>query len=128
GRSGLWKTTDGGDTWKELTFNPGIPDKPLGKIGVDVSPANPRRIYASIEAPDSSGGIFRSDNGGDTWDRMNTDPRFWVRNWYYSAVTADPHDKNTVYVMNLTVYRSVDGGKSFNPIRVPHGDTHILWI
>jgi photosystem II stability/assembly factor-like uncharacterized protein len=128
GRSGIWKTTDGGDTWTELTFNPGIPRKPLGKIGVDVSPANPRRIYASIEAPDSSGGIFRSDDAGASWARMNTDPTFWVRAWYYSAVTADPLDENTVYVMNLTVHRSIDGGKSFTPIRVPHGDTHILWI
>ncbi|MDZ7630805.1 MAG: hypothetical protein U5K74_05445 [Gemmatimonadaceae bacterium] len=85
GRSGIWKTVDGGDTWTELTFRPGIPARPLGKIGLDVSPANPRRIYASIEAPDSSGGIFRSDDGGDTWDRTTTDPRFWVRYWYYTA-------------------------------------------
>lgn len=128
GRSGIWKTSDGGETWTELTFNPGIPRKPLGKIGLDVSPANPRRIYASIESPDSSGGIFRSDDAGASWQRMNTDPTFWVRAWYYSAVTADPVDENTVYVMNLTVHRSVDGGKTFSAIRVPHGDTHILWI
>jgi photosystem II stability/assembly factor-like uncharacterized protein len=128
GRSGLWKTVDGGDTWRELTFNEGIPRRPLGKIGVDVSPANPRRVYASIEAPDSAGGIFRSDDAGETWQRMNTDPRFWVRAWYYSAVTADPKDENTVYVMNLQVMRSIDGGRTFSVVRVPHGDTHILWI
>ncbi len=128
GRSGIWKTLDGGDTWTELTFRPGIPAKPLGKIGIDVSPANPRRVYASIEAPDSAGGIFRSDDAGETWDRMNTDPRFWVRSWYYSQVTADPLNENTLYVMNLTVYRSIDGGKSFAPVRVPHGDTHAMWI
>ncbi len=128
GRSGLWKTADGGDTWTELTFNEGIPRTPLGKIGVDVSPANPRRVYASIEAPDSSGGIFRSDDAGKSWQRMNTDPRFWVRAWYYSAVTADPVDENTVYVMNLQVMRSVDGGRTFSVVRVPHGDTHIMWI
>ncbi|MGQ0648770.1 MAG: WD40/YVTN/BNR-like repeat-containing protein [Gemmatimonadaceae bacterium] len=128
GRSGIWKTTDGGDTWTEITFNEGIPRKPLGKIGLDVSPANPRRIYASIEAPDSSGGIFRSDDAGATWQRMNTDARFWVRAWYYSAVTADPLDENTVYVMNLQVMRSIDGGKTFTTIRVPHGDTHAMWI
>lgn len=128
GRSGIWKSTDGGDTWQEITFNQGIPRKPLGKIGIDVSPANPRRIYASIEAPDSSGGIFRSDDAGTTWQRMNTDPRFWVRAWYYSAVTADPLDENTVYVMNLQVMRSIDGGKTFSVVRVPHGDTHIMWI
>ena len=76
GRSGLWKSTDGGDTWKEITFNPGIPTKPFGKIGVAISPANPRRVYASIEAPDSSGGIFRSDDGGDTWQRTSGDQKW----------------------------------------------------
>ena len=128
GRSGIWKTVDGGDTWTELTFRPGIPSRPLGKIGIDLSPSNPRRIYASIEAPDSSGGIFRSDDAGESWRRMNTDSRFWVRSWYYSQVAADPTDENTVYVMNLTVYKSIDGGKSFTPVRVPHGDTHAMWI
>ena len=128
GRSGLWKTTDGGDTWKEVTFNPGIPAKPLGKIGVSISAANPRRVYASIEAPDSSGGIFRSDDGGDTWERTSGDQKWSVRAWYYSAVTADPSDENTVYVMNLQVWRSVDGGRTFSTVRVPHGDTHIMWV
>ncbi len=128
GRSGMWKSTDGGESWKELSFNPGIPARPLGKIGLDVSPANPRRIYASIEAPDSAGGIFRSDDGGDTWQRTTDDPTFHVRAWYYSAVTADPTDENTVYVMNLQVWRSVDGGKTFSRVRVPHGDTHIMWV
>ena len=128
GRSGIWKSSDGGETWRELTFNPGIPERPLGKIGLDVSPANPRRIFASIEAPDSSGGIFRSDDGGDSWARTSDDPKFHVRAWYYSAVTADPTDENTVYVMNLQVWRSVDGGKTFSVVRVPHGDTHIMWV
>jgi len=128
GRSGLWKTTDGGDTWREITFNPGIPRKPLGKIGVSISPANPSRVYASIEAPDSSGGIFRSDDGGATWELTSGDQRWAVRPWYYSAVTADPTDENTVYVMNLSVWRSVDGGRTFSRVRVPHGDTHIMWI
>jgi photosystem II stability/assembly factor-like uncharacterized protein len=128
GRSGLWKTTDGGDTWKEITFNPGIPKKPLGKIGISISPANSSRIYASIEAPDSLGGIFRSDDGGDTWSLTSGDQKWSVRPWYYSSITADPTDENTVYVMNLTVWRSVDGGKTFSSVRVPHGDTHIMWI
>jgi len=128
GRSGLWKTTDGGETWKEVTFNPGIPRKPIGKIGVAISPANPQRVYASIEAPDSSGGIFRSDDGGDTWQLTSGDQKWSVRAWYYSAVTADPLDENTVYVMNLQVWRSVDGGRTFSMVRVPHGDTHITWV
>src|SRR5207244_8186529 len=118
-------TIDGGDTWTELTFNPGIPDKPLGKIGVDVSPANPRRVYASIEAPDSSGGIFRSDDGGDSWQLVSGDQRWAVRPWYYSEVTADPTDENTVYAMNLQLWRSADRVKSWQTARVPHVDTHI---
>lgn len=128
GRSGLWKTTDGGDTWVELSKNPGLPRTPLGKIGIDVSRTNPQRLYASIEAPDSTGGLFRSDDAGASWERMNDDARLWVRNWYYSAVTADPVDENTVYVMNLTVLKSIDGGRTFKEMQVPHGDTHILWI
>jgi photosystem II stability/assembly factor-like uncharacterized protein len=128
GRSGLWKTNDGGETWKEITFNPGIPKKPLGKIGISISPARPNRIYASIEAPDSSGGIFRSDDGGESWDLTSGDQKWSVRPWYYSAVTADPTDENTVYVMNLQVWRSVDGGRTFSMVRVPHGDTHIMWV
>ena len=90
GRSGIWKSTDGGDTWKEITKAAGIPRTPLGKIGIDVSRANPQRLYASIEAPDSTGGFFRSDDAGATWERMNDDARMWVRNWYYATVTADP--------------------------------------
>ncbi len=128
GKSGIWKTTDGGDTWTELTRAPGIPRRPLGKIGLDVSRANPNRIYANIEAPDSSGGFFRSDDAGATWARMNDDPRMWVRSWYYSAVTADPADENTVYVMNLSVLKSIDGGKTFEELDAPHGDQHLLWI
>lgn len=128
GKSGLWKTTDGGDTWTEISKAPGLPRSVLGKIGIDVSRANPRRLYASVEAPDSTGGLFRSDDAGASWERMNDDARLWVRNWYYSTVTADPKDENTVYVMNLTILKSIDGGKTFKEIDVQHGDTHILWI
>ncbi|MEO7997731.1 MAG: glycosyl hydrolase, partial [Gemmatimonadaceae bacterium] len=128
GRSGLWKSSDAGDTWTEITMNPGMPKGPIGKIGVAVSPANPRRIYASIEAKDTLGGIFRSDNGGDTWTRTNGQQQFQVRPWYYSAVTADPSNENTLWVMNLQVWKSIDGGKTFTQTRVPHGDTHVMWV
>lgn len=130
GRTGLWKTTDGGDTWKELSFNPGIPRNPLGRIGITVSPANPRRLYATIESPpeDSTGGIFTSDDAGATWTRTSGDQKWMVRPWYYSVVTADPSDESTMYVMNLSTWRSTDGGRSFSRIRLPHGDTHALWI
>jgi photosystem II stability/assembly factor-like uncharacterized protein len=130
GRSGLWKSLDGGDTWSELTFNTGMPDSPVGRIGVSVSPANPRRVYAVIECPpeDSTGGVYRSDDAGRTWQRVNSDQKFMVRPWYYSVITADPGDEHAVYVMNLSTWRSVDDGKTFTELRVPHGDTHVLWI
>jgi len=128
GRSGLWKSVDGGDSWTELTMNPGMPKGPIGKIGVAVSPANPRRIYASVEARDTLGGIFRSDDAGETWSRTNGQQQFQVRPWYYSAVTADPSNENTVWVMNLQVWKSIDGGRTFTRNRVPHGDTHIMWV
>jgi photosystem II stability/assembly factor-like uncharacterized protein len=132
GRSGLWKSTDGGDTWTDISANPGMPATALGRIGVAVSPANARRVYASVEAPDSAGvprgGIFRSDDAGATWERVNGDQRWQVRAWYYSTVTADPQDENTVYVNNLSTWRSVDGGRTWTKLAVPHGDTHLLWI
>ncbi len=128
GRSGLWKSTDGGDTWTELTFNPGMPKGLIGKIGVSVSPANGQRVYANIEAQDSLGGVFRSDNGGATWTRTNSEQKFVVRPFYYMSITADPVNENTVYIMNLQVSRSIDGGRTFTTVRVPHGDTHIMWV
>lgn len=128
GRSGLWKSTDGGDSWTELTFNPGMPRGLIGKIGVSVSPANSQRVYANIEAQDSLGGVFRSDDGGDHWTRTSGDQRFVVRPYYYTKVTADPKNENTLYLMNLSVHRSIDGGSTFSTIRVPHGDTHIMWV
>src|SRR5438067_2378151 len=130
GRSGLWKSRDGGDTWTDITASRGLPSRPLGRIGIAASPAHPSRLWASVEAPaaDSSGGIFRSDDGGASWERVNAEQKFMVRPWYFSSVAADPTDENTVYVLNLGTWRSVDGGKSFSRIRVPHGDCHILWI
>ena len=128
GRSGLWKSTDGGDSWKELTFNPGLPKGAVGKIGVAVSPANSRRVFANVEAKDSLGGIFRSDDAGATWERVNGEQTFVVRPFYYTSVTADPSNENTLYVMNLQVHRSIDGGRTFTTVRVPHGDTHQMWV
>ena len=132
GQSGLWKSTDAGDHWTDISAHPGLPRTALGRIGVAVSPANPRRVYASVEAPDSAGvprgGIFRSDDAGATWERANGDQRWQVRAWYYSTVTADPRDENTLYVNNLGTWRSVDAGRTWTRITVPHGDTHQLWI
>src|SRR3990170_47795 len=124
--SGVFNSVDGGRTWKELTRNPGLPAGLLGNIGISVSPANPRRVYAIIEA--DSGGVFRSDDAGDTWDRVNSDRSLRQRAWYYSRIYADPQDENTVYASNVSFQRSRDGGGTWQPIRAPHGDSHDLWI
>jgi photosystem II stability/assembly factor-like uncharacterized protein len=132
GRSGLYRSLDGGDTWTDVSANPGLPRTPLGRIGVVISPANPRRIYASVEAPDSAGeargGIFRSDDAGATWTRVNGDWTWQIRAWYFSGITADPQDENTVYLQSLYNWRSVDGGEHWTRFRTPHDDNHILWI
>lgn len=128
GTSGLFKSIDGGDTWTEITKHPGLPAGAIGRIGIAVSPARPSRLWASVEAPDSTGGIFRSDDAGATWMRVNADQKFMVRPWYFSGVTADPADPNTVYVLNLGTWRSIDGGRTFSRIHAPHGDDHLLWI
>ena len=123
----IYRSTDGGEHWTELTHNPGLPQGTLGNIGLAVSPANPRRLWASIEA--DSGGIYRSDDAGARWTRVNDDRKLRQRAWYYSRIFADPKDSNTVYALNVGFYRSVDGGKTFKqPIAVPHGDNHDLWI
>ncbi|MDA7950497.1 MAG: hypothetical protein MPJ24_03330, partial [Pirellulaceae bacterium] len=124
--SGLWKSTDGGDTWKEITDNPGLPQGPIGIIGVTVSPVNSQRLWASIEAKE--GGIFRSDNGGESWERINEDRNLRQRAWYYSRIYAGPKNIDEVYVLNVGFWRSKDGGKTFSSQRTPHGDHHDLWI
>jgi photosystem II stability/assembly factor-like uncharacterized protein len=124
--SGLFKTTDGGKTWTELTKNPGLPPPLWGKIGVSVSGADSNRVYAIIEAAD--GGVFLSDDAGATWKRANDDRRLRQRAFYYTRIYADPQTKDTVYVLNTGIYRSTDAGKTIAAIRVPHGDNHDLWI
>ncbi len=124
--SGLFKSTDAGASWTELTRNTGLPAGIIGKVGITVSPAKPTRLWALIEA--DSGGVFRSDDAGATWTKMNTDRRLRQRAWYYTKIFADPKDSNTVYALNTGLYRSTDGGKTFRPIPVPHGDNHDLWI
>ncbi len=124
--SGIFKTTDGGRTWKELTRNPGLPAGIIGNIGLSVSPANPRRVFAIVEA--DSGGVFRSDDGGDTWIRTSGDRNLRQRAWYYSRIYADPQDENTVYASNVNFQRSRDGGRTWQPLRPPHGDSHDMWI
>ncbi len=124
--SGIWKSTDGGDTWTDITANQGLPKGPLGRIGVTVSPAYPQRVWALIEA--QQGGIYRSDDAGKTWSKQNGDNSIKQRAWYYSQVFADPKDENTVYAVNTAFFKSTDGGKTFSRIRNQHGDNHDMWI
>ncbi len=122
---GIWRTTDGGDNWKKLTE--GLPEGIVGKIGVAVSPVRPERVWALVESKDK-GGVYRSDDGGGKWTRVNSENKLRQRAWYYTRIYADTKSPDTVYALNTGFYRSTDGGKSFNPIRVPHGDNHDLWI
>jgi photosystem II stability/assembly factor-like uncharacterized protein len=122
--SGLYRSNDAGATWKRLEEH-GLPKGPYGRIGVAVA-ANSERVYALIEA--EAGGLYRSDDGGETWDRVNPSRTIQQRAWYYMHVTADPQDPNTVYFLNVDFYKSTDGGRTMNKIKVPHGDNHGLWI
>jgi photosystem II stability/assembly factor-like uncharacterized protein len=123
--SGLYKSTDGGDSWTEITRRPGLPNGIIGKIGVAVA-SDPNRIYAMVEAED--GGLFRSEDAGATWTRISEDRRLRQRAFYYSRIYADTKEKDTVYVLNTSFFKSTDGGKTFKVIRTPHGDNHDLWI
>ncbi|HUZ00115.1 MAG TPA: glycosyl hydrolase [Thermomicrobiaceae bacterium] len=123
---GIFKTTDGGDTWEEITRNEGLPSGLLGKIGIAASPARRDRVYAIVEAND--GAVFRSDDGGATWQRQSEQPGLRWRAWYYMHIYADPSDADTVWVMNGDCWKSIDGGKTFQSIPTPHGDNHDLWI
>ena len=122
--SGIWKSNDGGDTWKKLSD--GLPKSVMGKIGVAVSRANPKVVYAIIES--NEGGLYKSDNGGESWKLINDERVLRARSWYYMHIYADPSDENIVYVLNAPMMKSIDGGKTFTNIRVPHGDNHYLWI
>lgn len=124
---GLYKSTDGGDTWTELTKNPGMPEAPIGKIGISVSPVNSNRVFAQVEA--NEGGLFRSDDAGKTWERVNDERKLRQRAFYYSRVYADTQDEDVVYVLNVDFWKSTDGGKTFDiEIITPHGDHHDMWI
>ncbi|HEX6506953.1 MAG TPA: glycosyl hydrolase, partial [Chloroflexota bacterium] len=124
--SGIFRSTDGGDSWEELTYRPGLPSGVKGKIGLAVSAAGSGRIWALVEAED--GALFRSDDGGESWQRLNEDAELRKRAWYYTHVFADPRDADTVWVLNLQCWKSIDGGRTVVAIPTPHGDNHDLWI
>lgn len=123
--SGLYKSTDGGTTWKRLEGD-GLPDGIMGRIGVTVSGGDSNRVYALIES--KKGGIYRSEDGGDHWILVNNDDRYRQRAWYFTHIFADPKSADTLYVLNTGLFRSTDGGKTFALLPAPHGDHHGLWI
>ena len=126
--SSLWRSIDGGDTWKKLTAkdNDGLPDGAWGKVGVAASAAKPGRVFASIEA--KKGGLYVSEDRGEKWKYINDEHKIRERAWYYSWVYPDPKNAGTVYLPNVYMHKSTDGGKTFANLRVPHGDNHDLWI
>ena len=126
--SGLFRSADGGDTWTEISRNPGLPSGPLGKIGVTVSPACSGRVWALIETEAEHTGLYRSDDYGGTWALVSSNRDLMHRPWYYTHVFADPCHAETVYVANLQLWKSTDGGRNFTEIQTPHGDNHDLWI
>lgn len=126
--SGLFRSMDGGDSWEEITRAPGLPDGPIGKIGVSVSGARPGRVWALVEAVEEKTGLYRSDDYGKRWVLTSNNRDLMHRPWYYTHVFADPGHADTVYVTNLGMWKSTDGGSGFTEINTPHGDNHDLWI
>jgi photosystem II stability/assembly factor-like uncharacterized protein len=126
--SGLFRSTDGGDTWDEITRAPGLPDGLIGKVGVSVSPAKPGRVWALIETTGNKTGLYRTEDYGARWVMVSANRDLMHRPWYYTHVFADPVSAETVYVLNLQMWKSTDGGSGFREILTPHGDNHDLWI
>lgn len=124
--SALWKSTDGGESWKNISRNKGLPKDTIGIIGITVSASNPDRLYAIIES--RTGGVFTSDNAGETWTKTSDKSDVRQRSWYFSKLFCDPKNEHTLYICNVGFHRSRDGGKTFTELPTPHGDHHDLWI
>jgi photosystem II stability/assembly factor-like uncharacterized protein len=123
---GVYKTIDGGATWSHLTA--GLPRTLIGKVGVDLAPSNPKRVYAILEAPGTEAGVYRSDDAGATFQQVSSQAALIARPFYYTYIDVDPKDENTIYVNNLSFWKSTDGGKSWRSLPTPHGDNHGMWI
>lgn len=122
---GIFKSTDGGDTWNKLTG--GLPEM-IGKTGIAISDSNPERVYAIVEAEHKKGGLWRSDDAGSSWELINDHRALHTRAWYYIHMAADPLNENTIYVLSTALYKSIDAGKTWTVIDTPHGDHHDHWI
>jgi photosystem II stability/assembly factor-like uncharacterized protein len=123
--SGIFKSTDAGETWTEITRNPGMPKGLIGNIGLSASAAKPNLVWAIIE--NDSGGVYKSDDAGATWTKTNSERKLRQRAWYYTKIHADTKDPNAVWVNNVSFHKSTDGGKTFRAISAPHGDSHDFW-
>jgi len=123
---GIYKSTDGGETWTKLTT--GLPQKLIGKIDIEIARSNPQVVYAMVEAPGAEGGLYRSDDAGATWKNVNNSQRLRARPFYFHYVDVNPKNENEVWVNELAMHKSTDGGKTFTPVSVPHGDNHGLWF
>ncbi|MFN7552937.1 MAG: WD40/YVTN/BNR-like repeat-containing protein, partial [Pseudomonadota bacterium] len=124
--SGLWRSSDGGETWKQLTGS-GLPEGEWGKVGIGIAPSDSNRVYALIEAKE--GGLFRSDDAGGSWTRINAHRSLRQRAWYYTVLTVDPTNPDVLWVPQVPLLKSIDGGKSFTQVKGPHhGDHHDIWI
>jgi photosystem II stability/assembly factor-like uncharacterized protein len=124
--SGLWKSTNGGETWTNISNKKGLPKGTWGIVGVAVAPSNPDKVYTILE--NANGGMYASNDAGETWTLTSNDNNIRQRAWYYTKVFVDPKNENVVYAPNVGLMRSRDGGKTFQEIRTPHGDHHDLWI
>lgn len=124
--SKIFKSTDGGDNWTDISTRSGLPDFPWGIVGITISPLDSNRVWALIEA--ENGGLFRSDDAGKTWEKINENRALRQRAWYYTRIYADTQNVDKLYVMNVSYGVSTDGGKTFTLKNAPHGDHHDLWI
>ena len=123
---GIYKSTDGGETWKKISA--GLPSKLIGKIDIDIARSNPKVLYAMVEAPGNEGGLFRSNDAGESWTLVNSGQRLRARPFYFHYVTVNPKNENEVWVNELGLHKSTDGGKTFTPVETPHGDNHGMWF
>jgi photosystem II stability/assembly factor-like uncharacterized protein len=125
-KGGIYKSTDGGDTWKKLSS--GLPGTLIGKIDLDIARSNPNVVYAMVEAPGNEGGLYRSSDAGETWTNVNASQRLRARPFYFNYVTVNPKNENEVWVNELGLHKSSDAGKTFTTVETPHGDNHGMWF